>query len=187
MSVGERAWALIEKNPAAPRRSYLSLLDWRESYLDSGRFPFTPSVSDVFGLEACLDVLLEEGLEASIARHTVAAEACRDGARAMGLDLWPREEAIMSTCTTAIRLPEGFDDLQVREHVRARYGVQLSAGQGAGKLVRIGHMGMTARSLYPVVGLAALGRGLTDLGARVEVGAGLETALERLALGRPEN
>jgi len=178
VSVSVRAWELIDKNPAAPRHSYLSLLDQRETYLKQGRFPFTPSVSDVFGLEACLDWVLNQGLERAIAQHSVAAQACRAGVRAMGLRLWPRSEAVMSTCVTAIAVPDGLNEIEVREHVRARYGVQISGGHGAGNLVRIGHMGVTARSLYPVVGLAALGRGLADLGARVDTGAGVAAALE---------
>ena len=75
--------------------------------------------------------------------------------------------------------------MQVRDFCRERYGVMLSGGQGAGNLVRIGHMGPTARSLFPVVGLAALGRTLTDLGVTVEVGAGVEAALEVLAEQAP--
>jgi pyridoxamine---pyruvate transaminase len=71
----------------------------------------------------------------------------------------------------------------VRDHVRERYGVMLSGGQGAGNLVRIGHMGRTARGLYPVIGLAALGRGLADLGFPAQVGEGLEAALA--VLGEP--
>jgi pyridoxamine---pyruvate transaminase len=57
----------------------------------------------------------------------------------------------------------------------------LSGGQGAGNLVRIGHMGLTARGLHVVVGLAALGQTLTDLGAPVQLGEGLEAALTTLA------
>ncbi|MFH0916778.1 MAG: alanine--glyoxylate aminotransferase family protein [bacterium] len=178
MTVSKQAWALIDRNPDAPRYSFVALLDWREIYLKGGRFPFTPSVSDVFGLEACLDWVLEQGLDTCIAQHTIAAQACRAGARAMGLTLWPKSEAIMSTCTTAITVPEGLTDVQVRDHVRGRYGVQISAGQNAGNLIRIGHMGVTARSLYPIVGLSALGRGLADLGVKVDVGAGVEAALE---------
>jgi pyridoxamine--pyruvate transaminase len=177
LTVSRQAWALIEKNPTAPRHSYVSLLDWRESYLCEGRFPYTPSVSDVFGLEACLDWVLHQGLETAFQRHEIAARACRAGAMAMGLRLWPRNEAIMSTCCTAVALPERLTDKQVREHARLRYGVQLSAGQGAGNLVRIGHMGVTARSLFPVLGLAALGRTLIDLGVKLELGAGVEAAL----------
>ena len=104
----------------------------------------------------------------------------------MGLELWPRSEEITAACVTAIAVPEGLTDRQVRDHCRARYGVMISSGQGAGNLVRIGHMGPTARSLFPVVGLAALGRTLADLGTSVDVGAGVEAALEVLsASGAP--
>lgn len=175
--VSKQAWELIEKNPDAPRWSFISLLDWRQRYLAEGRFPFTPSVSDVFGLEASLDVLLRQGIDESIAQHTRAAQACRAGVKALGLKLWPKTEDIMSTCTTAVAVPDGLDHKQVRQHVRERYGVQISDGHGAGNLVRIGHMGLAARSLYPVVGVAALGQGLRDLGVKVDVGAGVEEAL----------
>jgi pyridoxamine--pyruvate transaminase len=181
MSVSEDAWARIRENPAAPRASFLSLLDWKEQWLGEGKFPFTPSVSDVHGVEAACDELLEEGLEASIERHELAARAARVGIRAMGLELWPRAEEIAAACVTAVAVPNGLTDVQVRAHVRERYGVMISGGQGAGNLVRIGHMGVTARGMYPVVGLAALGRSLSDLGVDVHIGDGIEAALEVLA------
>jgi pyridoxamine--pyruvate transaminase len=99
----------------------------------------------------------------------------------MGLSLWACREEITAACATAIAVPEGLDHQQVRDHCRAHYGVMISGGQGAGNLVRIGHMGPTSRSLYPVVGLSALGRTLSDLGAQVSVGAGVEAALEVLS------
>jgi pyridoxamine--pyruvate transaminase len=181
MTVSDTAWERIRANPAAPRASYLSMLDWKEQWLEGGRFPFTPSVADINGIEAACDELLEEGLEASIARHDLTARACRTGVKAMGLELWPRSEEIVAPCVTAIAVPDGLTDGQVRDHCRERYGVMISAGQGAGNLVRIGHMGPTARSLYPVVGLAALGRTRADLGAPAHTGAGVEAALEVLS------
>ena len=181
MTVSDDAWAAIQDNPAAPRASFLSMLDWKEQWLENGKFPFTPSVVDLHGVEAACDVILAEGLEASFERHERTAAACRAGAAAMELDLWPAREQIAAACTTAIALPEGLTDTQVRDHCRARYGVMISAGQGAGNLVRIGHMGPTARSLYPVVGLAALGRTLLDLGASPRLGDGLEAALAALS------
>ncbi len=181
MTVNEAAWEKIRANPAAPRASFLSMLDWKEQWIDGKKFPFTPSVVDMHGIEAACDELLEEGLEAAIARHDLAARACRAGVKAMGLELWPRSEEISAACVTAIAVPNGLTDVQVRNHCRERYGVMISGGQGAGNLVRIGHMGPTARSLYPVVGLAALGRTLVDLGASVDVGAGVEAALEVLS------
>jgi pyridoxamine--pyruvate transaminase len=82
---------------------------------------------------------------------------------------------------TAIAVPEGLTDRQVRDHCREHYGVMISGGQGAGNLVRIGHMGPTAASLYPVLGLAAVGQTLADLGVTVDIGAGAEAALEVLS------
>jgi pyridoxamine--pyruvate transaminase len=181
ISVSADAWETIRKNPDAPRASYLSLLDWKEQWLEGGKFPYTPSVSDIHGIEAGCDELLEEGLDESFARHEHVARACRAGVQAMGLELWPRSDEICAACVTAVALPDELTDAEVRDHVRERYGVMLSGGQGAGNLVRIGHMGVTARSVYPIVGLSALGRGLADLGVPVQIGDGLEAALEVLA------
>jgi pyridoxamine---pyruvate transaminase len=179
--VSSDAWAAIAANDEAPRGSYVSLLDWKEKWLGQGVFPFTPLVSDVLGLAAACEQLLAVGLEASFARHELAARACRTGVLAMGLEIWPRREEIASPTLTAIRLPEGLTDLQVRAHARERYGVMLSGAQGAGNLVRIGHMGVTARGLHPIVGLVALGQTLIDLGAPLSLGAGIEEAARVLA------
>ena len=185
MTVSDAAWERIRSNPAAPRASFLSMLDWKEQWIDGDRFPFTPSVTELFGVEASVDELLDEGLEASIARHERSAAACRAGVRAMGLELWPRSDEVAAACVTAIAVPEGLTDVQVRAHCRERYGVMISGGQGAGNLVRIGHMGTSARGLHPVVGLAALGRTLADLGAQVEIGAGVEAALAEVSETKP--
>jgi pyridoxamine--pyruvate transaminase len=185
MTVSDAAWDRIRANPAAPRASFLSMLDWKEQWIDGDRFPFTPSVSELYGVEASVDELLEEGLEASIERHERSAAACRAGVRAMGLELWPRSDEVAAACVTAIAVPEGLTDVQVRAHCRERYGVMISGGQGAGNLVRIGHMGTSARGLHPVVGLAALGRTLADLGAQVEIGAGVEAALAEVSETNP--
>ena len=99
----------------------------------------------------------------------------------MGLQVWAARDEIAAACVTSIAVPDGLTDVGVRDHIRARYGVQFSAGQGAGNIIRIGHMGDTARPMYPIVGLAALGRGLLDLGQQVDVGAGVEAALGSLA------
>ena len=185
MTVSDAAWDRMRANPHAPRASFLSMLDWKEQWLDGDKFPFTPSVSDLHGVEAACDELLEEGLEASIERHERSAAACRVGALAMGLELWPRSEEISAACVTAIAVPDSLTDIQVRAHCRERYGVMVSGGQGAGNLVRIGHMGPTARSLYPVVGLAAVGRTLLDLGGSPRLGEGLEATLQTLSQTEP--
>ena len=185
MTVNEAAWERIRSNPNAPKASFLSMLDWKEKWIDGDRFPYTASVTEIHGVEAACDVLLEIGLEESIAQHERAAAACRAGVRAMGLDPWPRSDAITAACTTAITVPDGLTDVQIRAHCRERYGVMISGGQGAGNLVRIGHMGPTAYSVYPVAGLAAVGQTFADLGISLDVGAGLEAAMAGLSQATP--
>jgi pyridoxamine---pyruvate transaminase len=177
ISVSAAAWQMIEANPAVPRGTFLSLLDWRDQWRGSHRFPFTPAVSDILGLHAALAEMRDTGLSTVIAQHAAAAAMCRAGVTAMGLRLWPEPVADAASCVTAIAVPDRLDDEQVRDHARHVYGVQLSGGQGAGNLIRIGHMGPSARSLYPVLGLVAVARTFTDLGVPTPAGAGVEAAL----------
>ncbi|HET8673113.1 MAG TPA: alanine--glyoxylate aminotransferase family protein [Thermoleophilaceae bacterium] len=189
MTVSERAWRAMEENPSAPRGSFLSLLDWKHKWIDGGRvaFPYTPSVSDVNGVNAALTEVLETGgIDASVARHAAAARATRAGVRAMGLELWPKSNEYAANCVTAVRCPEGVDVARTLLHIRERYGVMLSGGYGElkEKLFRLGHMGPAARSLNPLVAVGAFGRGLADLGVDVNLAAGAEAVLASLSEAR---
>lgn len=180
LGVSDRAWARMKANPDAPRASMLSILDWENAWRHDQPFPFTPSVAEINGLDAALDLYLEEGPENVWARHALTAEACRAGVKAMGLEIWPAREQIASPTTTAVKIPEGIDDAALRNAVRTRYGVAFSSGRGEtlGKLLRIGHMGPTARPLYAVIALAALGGALKSLGRNVDPGAGVNAAMD---------
>jgi pyridoxamine--pyruvate transaminase len=184
-AVSPAAWDKIDANPDAPFASMLSLKDWRNAWKRSEPFPFTPSVAEVNGLDAALDLYLAEGPETVWARHALTAAVARAGVRGMGLEIWPAQEAIASPTTTAVRMPPGVDAARVLTEVRARYGVSLSSGRGEtlGKLVRIGHMGTTAQPMYALVAIAALGGTLAALGAKVDAGAGMAAALARIDAG----
>lgn len=165
LTVSEKAWAKMEANPAAPRASILSILDWKNAWKASEGFPFTPSVSEIYGLEAGVDRYLEEGPEAVWARHAKTAEAMRAGVKAMGLDLWAAREDIASPTCTTIKLPEGVDETELRTKMKEQYGVVISSGRAEtfNKLVRVGHMGPTAYPLYSILALTALGGALSEI------------------------
>jgi pyridoxamine---pyruvate transaminase len=187
LHVSDGAWKRIEANPAAPRASALSILDWRDAHLASRPFPFTPSVTDIYGLRACLEQYLQEGAEAAWERHRAAARATRAGMAGLGLALWAPDPATRSDTVTAVRLPDGMDEREVRAHARARSGVLLSGGHGdlSGKLLRIGHMGPSAYPLSAVIAVTAAGRALRDLGAAADIGAAAEAAVAALDESRP--
>ncbi len=179
VGVSPRAWDKMRRNPGAPRDSILSILDWEEAWRRDRPFPFTPSVAEINGLDAALDLYLAEGPEAVWARHALTAAACRAGMLAMGLSLWPANLGFASPTTTAVRVPLGFEDAAIRAAARARYGVVFSSGRGEtlGKLIRVGHMGTTARPMYALVAVSALGGALRALGHRLDVAAGMGAAL----------
>jgi pyridoxamine---pyruvate transaminase len=179
MSISERAWTKMKANPASPRASFLSILDWEGASRRDSAFPFTPSIAEINALEAAVDRYLDEGPEKVWARHALTAGACRAGVQAMGLQLWPAREHFASPTTTAVRIPAGIDDAALRQAAQSRYGVMFSAGSGAtlGRIVRIGHMGPTAQPIFAVVGITALGGALNAVGGRADIGAGVAAAM----------
>jgi pyridoxamine--pyruvate transaminase len=185
VGVTPRAWEKMKSNPHAPRDSMLSILDWEHAWRRDRPFPFTPSVSEINGLDAALDLYLAEGPEHVWARHALTAAACRAGILAMGLSLWPKQQRTASPTTTAVRIPSGLDDAALRAAARARYGVVFSSGRGEtlGKLLRIGHMGPTAKPLYAVVALTALGGAIRALGHPLDVASGMAAALAVIDAG----
>lgn len=177
--VSDRAWEKMAANPAAPRASMLSYLDWKDAWSKTAPFPFTPSVAEVNGMDKALDLYLEEGPETVWARHALTAKACRAGVRAMGVKLWAAREAIASPTCTAVAVPTGVDAAALLATARARYGVSLSAGRAEtlGKLIRIGHMGPTAQPMNAVLAVSALGGALNALGCKADVGAGVAATM----------
>lgn len=179
LGVSERAWAKMKANKAAPFASMLSIVDWENAWSRDKPFPFTPSVADVNGLDAALDLYLNEGPETVWARHALTAAATRAGIKAMGLSLWAASEAITSPTCTAVRTPDGVDEAELRRLARERYGVVFSAGRGEtlGRLTRIGHMGTTAQPIHAIAALAAYGGAAALLGCTVDIGKGIAAAL----------
>lgn len=186
VSVSPAAWDKMRANPQAPRGSFLSLLDWKTRWIDSDHTEFlhAPSVSEVVALDVAVDELIDlGGIDASIARHARAARATRAGLQAMGLQLWAKEERFAANCSTAVRCPAGLTPTQVVDQVRERQGIMLSMGRGRLKseIISIGHMGLSARSSYPLIAVTALGRGLVDLGVAADIGAGAEAVMRVMA------
>ncbi|NMG37777.1 aminotransferase class V-fold PLP-dependent enzyme [Chelativorans sp. ZYF759] len=182
MGVSQRAWDKMKANPAAPRASMLSILDWEQAWSAKEPFPFTPSVAEMNGLDMALDLYLAEGPEKVWARHALTAKATRAGIRGMGVDIWPARDEIASPTTTAVRIPDGIDEAALRAEARGRYGVVFSSGRSEtlGKLTRIGHMGPTAQPIYAIAALAAFGGALKALGFKADTAAGIAAAMTEI-------
>lgn len=106
-----------------------------------GATPFTAAVPLHLACAEALDLLFEEGLERRFARTRRLAEGCRAAAEAAGVEL-AAQAGVRSDTVTALRLPDGVTDAQVRGVLRDRFGVVVGGGQGdwKGKVVRLSHM-----------------------------------------------
>jgi pyridoxamine--pyruvate transaminase len=182
LSISPAAWERMESVPDPLRASYLSILDWKTTWLENRRFPYTPLVSEMYALESALTQILEEGVECLVQRHQRIAASCRAGVKALGLDLWPAREEIAAPCVTAITMPAGLDDASIRMRMRETYGVMISPGYGElqGKLIRLSHMGEQARPTMLAAQLTVFEKALHDLGYPVQLGAGVGAAMASL-------
>ena len=174
-SVSAAAW-----EATARARSPRYYFDWQRTRKAQERIdqPFTPAVALVVGLDVALGLLLDEGLEAAFERHVRLGRACREGVKAMGLELFSPDDD-SSAIVTAIRTPEGIDSGELVLSLRDRFGITLAPGQGAleGKVFRIGHIGYY--DVFDVTtALAAVELALVEAGADVERGVAVTRALE---------
>jgi aspartate aminotransferase-like enzyme len=177
--------AFVSVSPAALEAAVRStapryVLDWERTRKAQAKFdaPFTPAISIFRALDVALGLLLDEGLEGAFDRHARLGRACREGAKAMGLELFSPDEE-RSAVVTAIRAPEGVDATEVVSALRDRFGITIANGQGSlkGKIFRIGHIGWF--DVFDITtALAAVELALADAGAEIERGVAVTRALD---------
>ncbi|KTG11304.1 aminotransferase class V [Haloprofundus marisrubri] len=137
-AISDEAWEAMEVRD--PSSLYTNFLPWRDV---SGGFPYTHLAANVAALDAAVDLLLQEGLDAVYGRHVAAAELCRERGEKLGLDLFA-EDARPSPTVTAFHVPGRATDLQ--KTLADDHDVVLSTGLAdlADDILRVGHMGYGA-------------------------------------------
>jgi aspartate aminotransferase-like enzyme len=174
LSVSPRAWELILRD-GAPRDSILSLADLK-TWVDGGRgaLPGTPAPLEFFALEAALDRVEAEGMDAVVARHQKAADASRAGLSALGASLWVAAEQASNLVTT-VAVPTGSDPASLIGFA-VNLGVELTAGVGPGSshLIRLNHTGPRANFQIVLANIVAYGSALRQAAFPADIGAASE-------------
>ena len=161
LTVSERALGRLRD---VPQSWYLDLNMIARYVMGEGAraYHHTAPISMVYALHAGLGVLLDEGLDASFARHSACGGALQDGLEARGFELFAQEGSRLPQLTSVWvpddRLPAGATEADVRRTLLEEYGIEIGGGLGdlAGKGWRIGCMGHTARRRNVALLLAAL-------------------------------
>jgi alanine-glyoxylate transaminase / serine-glyoxylate transaminase / serine-pyruvate transaminase len=143
----------------------------------AGGFPYTPPVGLIAGLAAAIEMLEDEGLEAVYARHHRLATGVRRAVAAWGMRPFAISQELYSDTITAVAVPEGCDGTDLVQLAARKYGVAFGVGLGevAGKVFRIGHLGMLT-DVMMLSGLACAEMCMADLGWPVTLGSGVAAA-----------
>lgn len=174
--IGFSPKAMLAVETATLPRTFFDIRDMGRAYEANG-YPYTPAVGLLNGLNQSCDMLLSEGLDNVFARHHRIADGVRAAVSAWGLSLCAKSPDLYSDTVSAICTPEGFNATDIVTHAADTYGVAFGVGLGdvAGKVFRIGHLGMLT-DVLALSGIATVEMCMVDLGLKVKLGSGVAAA-----------
>ncbi|MFQ5706303.1 MAG: pyridoxal-phosphate-dependent aminotransferase family protein [bacterium] len=132
---------------------------------------WTPAITLFMAMREALSMIREKGLENLWEKYSQLARATREGAVALGLELFAKSP---SNSLTAVKIPPAFDGVKFVQHLREKYGITVAGGQAhlKGKIFRIAHMGY-----YDALDMVAMAAGLeltlADFGWQFDPGIGV--------------
>ena len=170
--------ALAAMDIATLPRTFFDFRDMLKAYA-AGGYPYTPAVGLIAGLAHAIELLEDEGLDAVFARHHRLAEGVRRAVAAWGMVPCAVTADLYSDTVTAVVVPDGCNGTDLVKLAAEKYAVAFGVGLGevAGKVFRIGHLGMLT-DVMVLSGLACAEMCMADLGWPVKLGSGVAAAQE---------
>jgi alanine-glyoxylate transaminase/serine-glyoxylate transaminase/serine-pyruvate transaminase len=149
VALSERAWKVAEKNSEKIHARFMNLNVWKKAIVEMGAWghphPSSMPTSIIVGLRKATELALQEGLDERYRRHKEVAAFARKQFGEIGLELFPEEEHASYTLC-AVKADPAWD-AKLRSELISRFDIMISGGLGQleGKLLRIGHMGTSAK------------------------------------------
>lgn len=167
----------IESRKTKVQSWYLDMTMVRKYWGQERFYHHTAPISMIYALYESLRLIQEEGLEARFARHERNHRALMAGLTAMGLTPFAQQGHRL-WMLNAVNIPEGIDDLPVRQRLLKEYGIEIGGGLGSskGKVWRIGLMGHSSTRRNVILLLSALESILADGGLTLQTGTGVRQA-----------
>ncbi|MDO5483602.1 MAG: alanine--glyoxylate aminotransferase family protein [Desulfovibrionaceae bacterium] len=147
ISFSERAVAKLKARKSKVPNWYLDLsmiINYWEG--NTRAYHHTAPISMNYALHQALQNLLDEGLPNVFARHTAMHEKLVAGLQELGYNMYVAEGFRLPMLNVAT-CPAGVDEADLRRYLRFEHNIEIGNGLGplAGKVIRIGLMGETAR------------------------------------------
>ncbi len=184
LTLNDRAFQKVRNRSDMVRSWYLDVGLLESYWGDDRSYHHTAPITAIYGLREALRVVAEEGIEERWARHLQIAGALKAGVEAMGLEMNPKDEFWLPSLN-AVRIPDEVDAKALCQHILVTHGIEIAGGLGdlAGKIIRIGCMGHSARPRNVLNLLPALADGFARQGVELDAAAGLGAAAEALEAG----
>lgn len=172
------ARAAMERVPAY----YCDIYNWIPIMHDPTKYFATPPVNLIYGYDEGMRLVLEEGMEKRVIRHTAYGRAVRVALRVYGMEALASEDAAAPTLS-CILYPEGVNDGEFRAALLKKKVVVAGAlAHLAGKAFRIGHMGNTTEDMLEIA-VKAIGETLIELGMEADIGEAVEKFRQVVQVG----
>mgnify|MGYP006423295937 FL=1 len=174
--VAKSAWESIEKSDLP---KYYWNFKKMQKALSNKTTAYTPAISLIMAAAKSIEMIKNEGIENVWSRHARLANATREGAKALGLELFAGDDS--GNVLTSIKIPDGVTFDAGIKKLRDETGVTIAGGQDElkGKMFRIGHMGYV-NDFDIVLAMSAVEKILHENGYKVELGKGISKAQEIL-------
>ncbi|MCT4565568.1 MAG: alanine--glyoxylate aminotransferase family protein [Maledivibacter sp.] len=165
MSISQGAWNKILNRKTPITGFYCNLANWRNWYEEKW-FPYTQPISDIYGLRAAVEMILNE--KTSLNRHEKIAKAVRKALTEGGLELYPLDG--FSNTVTTVNIPEGISYQQIFEGMVNEHNIMIAGAFGflKDKVIRIGHMGQNCYEEKLYLTLKALDQVLRQVGIKLK-------------------
>jgi alanine-glyoxylate transaminase / serine-glyoxylate transaminase / serine-pyruvate transaminase len=189
VSFSEKALRALDGRKSKVQSWYLDLSMIRQYWGQERFYHHTAPISMVYALREGLRMIEAEGLKAVTERHLVLGRSLQAGLTAMGLELVVKDEKYRLPNLTSVFIPEGINDGEVRSRLLNEYNIEIGGGLGRykGKAWRIGLMGYSCNRSNVILFLAALEVILSDLGFKLEKGAGIKEASSHSKISLEDN
>jgi alanine-glyoxylate transaminase/serine-glyoxylate transaminase/serine-pyruvate transaminase len=168
VSFSQRALDAISRRKTKVQSWYLDTSIIQKYWGEDRVYHHTAPITMIYALREGLRLILEEGLEARFQRHQQNHLAIKAGLTALGLK-YVAAEGKQLPQLNAVRIPDGVEDLPIRQRLLKEFSIEIGSGLGdfKGKVWRIGLMGYNSRPAAVMTLLGALEQLMGGTGAGV--------------------
>jgi len=172
VTFGPAAIKALESRKSPIVSWYLDMSMVRSYWGAERKYHHTAPINMIYALREALRIIAEEGLEARFVRHELNHRALVAGIDAMGLAMLVPEPERLPTLN-AVCIPEGVNDMKVRNALLTDFGIEIGGGLGnlQGKIWRVGLMGHSSSRKNVFLFLSVLETVLNAEGVKTKTGA----------------